>query len=229
MTIILLMAQRSSEQEGQRPPTTFLLFHFLFHVIFFTWPAIRLHPLCKKSGRQVKPISDHPPQNPPKKPKQVKRVSSAGLLAGSVLRRKTVNLKDVYSLGRRLGQGQFGTTYLCVEKATGAEYACKSIAKRKLTSIEDVEDVRREIQIMHHLAGHHNVISIKGAYEDAVSVHVVMDLCAGGELFDRIVQKGHYTERKAAELTRVIVGVVEAESKTNSKDLRSIARTAVEL
>jgi calcium-dependent protein kinase len=37
----------------------------------------------------------------------------------------------------------------------------------------------------------------------------VMELCAGGELFDRIVQKGHYTERKAAELARVIIGVVE--------------------
>jgi calcium-dependent protein kinase len=42
-----------------------------------------------------------------------------------------------------------------------------------------------------------------------VAVHLVMELCAGGELFDRIVQKGHYTERKAAELARVIVGVVE--------------------
>jgi calcium-dependent protein kinase len=62
---------------------------------------------------------------------------------------------------------------------------------------------------MYHLAGHPNVISIRGAYEDAVAVHLVMELCAGGELFDRIVQKGHYTERKAAELARVIVGVVE--------------------
>nr|CAD1841588.1 unnamed protein product [Ananas comosus var. bracteatus] len=50
----------------------------------------------------------------------------------------------------------------------------------------------------------------RGAYEDAVAVHLVMELCAGGELFDRIVQKGHYTERKAAQLARVIVGVVEA-------------------
>ncbi|KAK4382344.1 Calcium-dependent protein kinase [Sesamum angolense] len=63
---------------------------------------------------------------------------------------------------------------------------------------------------MHHLAGHPNVISIVGAYEDAVAVHVIMELCAGGELFDRIIQRGHYTERKAAELARLIVGVVEA-------------------
>ncbi|KAG8374020.1 hypothetical protein BUALT_Bualt11G0087500 [Buddleja alternifolia] len=145
-----------------------------------------------------------------KKTSHIKRVSSVGLQVDSILQRKTGNLKDIYSLGRKLGQGQFGTTFLCVEKATNKEFACKTIAKRKLTTEEDVEDVRREIQIMHHLAGHPNVISIVGAYEDAVAVHVVMELCAGGELFDRIIQRGHYTERKAAELARLIVGVVEA-------------------
>lgn len=127
-----------------------------------------------------------------------------------VLQHKTENVRNLYTLGKRLGQGQFGITYLCIEKGTDKAYACKSIAKRKLLSIEDVEDVRREIQIMHHLAGHPNVVTIKGAYEDLASVHLVMELCAGGELFDRIIQRGHYSERKAAELTRTIVGVVEA-------------------
>ncbi|KDO68398.1 hypothetical protein CISIN_1g007895mg [Citrus sinensis] len=127
-----------------------------------------------------------------------------------VLGHKTDNIRDLYTLGRKLGQGQFGTTYLCTEIATGIEFACKSISKRKLISREDVEDVRREIQIMHHLAGHKNIVTIKGAYEDSLCVHIVMELCAGGELFDRIIQRGHYSERKAAELTRIIVGVVEA-------------------
>lgn len=145
-----------------------------------------------------------------KKAAHMKRISSVGLQIESVLGRKTGNIKDGYSLGRKLGQGQFGTTFLCVEKQTNKEFACKSIAKRKLTTQEDVEDVRREIQIMHHLAGHPNVIQIVGAHEDAVAVHVVMELCAGGELFDRIIQRGHYTERKAAKLAKVIVGVVEA-------------------
>ncbi|KAI4985361.1 hypothetical protein ZWY2020_017991 [Hordeum vulgare] len=123
---------------------------------------------------------------------KVKRVQSAGLLADSVLKRdvNTARLKDLYTIGKKLGQGQFGTTYVCVEKATGKEYACKSIAKRKLLTDEDVEDVRREIQIMHHLAGHSSVVSIVGAYEDAVAVQLVMELCAGGELFDRIIQRG---------------------------------------
>ncbi|XP_020086583.1 calcium-dependent protein kinase 17-like [Ananas comosus] len=166
-------------------------------------------PNLPVSAAAAPPAEEAPP---PKKPATAhfRRVSSAGLQVGSVLQRKTEKLKDLYSLGRKLGQGQFGTTYLCVEKATGKEFACKSIAKRKLITEEDVEDVRREIQIMHHLAGHPNVISIVGAYEDAVAVHLVMELCAGGELFDRIIQRGHYSEKAAAELARVIVGVVEA-------------------
>ncbi|KAL0891554.1 hypothetical protein Bca101_015537 [Brassica carinata] len=127
-----------------------------------------------------------------------------------VLGHKTPNIRDLYTLSRKLGQGQFGITYLCTELATGVDYACKSISKRKLISKEDVEDVRREIQIMHHLAGHGNIVTIKGAYEDSLYVHIVMELCAGGELFDRIIQRGHYSERKAAELTKIIVGVVEA-------------------
>ncbi|KAG9148709.1 hypothetical protein Leryth_013393 [Lithospermum erythrorhizon] len=127
-----------------------------------------------------------------------------------VLGHQTPNLRDFYTLGRKLGQGQFGTTYLCTENSTGTEYACKSIAKRKLIAKEDIEDVRREIQIMHHLAGQKNIVSIKGAYEDTLYVHIVMELCSGGELFDRIIQRGHYTERKAAQLTKIVVGVVEA-------------------
>ncbi|KAK8971205.1 Calcium-dependent protein kinase 1 [Platanthera guangdongensis] len=162
---------------------------------------------------ETKPSEDPAEANKPaeiKKPNFVKRMRSAGLQIDSVLQRSTGRIKDTYSIGRKLGQGQFGTTYLCIEKATGREFACKSIAKRKLLTQEDVEDVRREIQILHHLGGHPNIVSIVDAYEDAVAVHVVMELCAGGELFDRIVHRGHYTEKAAAELSRVIVGVVEA-------------------
>lgn len=44
-------------------------------------------------------------------------------------------------------------THLCTDKATGEQFACKTIAKRKLVNKEDIEDVRREVQIMHHLTG----------------------------------------------------------------------------
>lgn len=145
----------------------------------------------------------------PTRPPAMKMVTG-NPIADSVLQRKTEDVNEVYTLGHKLGQGQFGVTYFCQEKATGQTYACKSIAKRKLVLQDDVEDVRREIQIMHHLSGHPNVVTIKDAYEDETHVHLVMELCAGGELFDRIVKKGNYSEAAAASLTRTIVGVIAA-------------------
>ncbi|CAN7024349.1 unnamed protein product [Brassica oleracea var. botrytis] len=127
-----------------------------------------------------------------------------------VLPYTTKNVEDDYFLGQILGQGQFGTTFLCTHKKTGQKFACKSIPKRKLICQEDYDDVWREIQIMHHLSEFPNVVRIEGAYEDTSSVHIVMELCEGGELFDRIVKRGHYSEREAAKLIKTIVGVVEA-------------------
>lgn len=63
---------------------------------------------------------------------------------------------------------------------------------------------------MHHLSEYPCVVRIKGAYEDNVFVHLVMELCGGGELFDRIVEKGHYSEKEAAKLMKTVVEVVEA-------------------
>ncbi|XP_010674273.1 calcium-dependent protein kinase SK5 [Beta vulgaris subsp. vulgaris] len=128
----------------------------------------------------------------------------------SILPYETQNVNDLYTLGEKLGQGQYGTTYLCTENSTGSKYACKSIPKRKLLCREDCDDVWREIQIMHHLVEHPNVVTIKGTYEDSTHVHLVMELCEGGELFDRIVAKGQYSEREAARLMKTIIGVVEA-------------------
>lgn len=66
------------------------------------------------------------------------------------------------------------------------------------------------IQIMHHLYGNLNVVTINGSYEDINSMKLVMELYDGDHIFDRIVKRGHFREHKAADLTRTIVGVVEA-------------------
>ncbi|GAB2217550.1 hypothetical protein Drorol1_Dr00000747 [Drosera rotundifolia] len=156
--------------------------------------------------------SESAPENPKPPPATAARkpATLATIPPYMVLPYQTPRLRDHFLIGKKLGQGQFGTTYACIEKSTGDRYACKSIPKRKLLCREDYEDVWREIQIMHHLSEHPNVVRIKGAYEDSVFVHLVMELCAGGELFDRILEKGHYSERQAAQLMKTIVGVVEA-------------------
>ncbi|KAL6530452.1 Calcium-dependent protein kinase 14 [Orobanche minor] len=119
------------------------------------------------------------------------------------------DIEEFYKLGRELGRGEFGITYLCTDKSSGDLFACKSISKKKLRTRVDIEDVRREVDIMKHLPKHPNIVSLKDTYEDDHAVHLVMELCEGGELFDRIVARGHYTERAAAAVTRTIVEVIE--------------------
>ncbi|XP_078162496.1 calcium-dependent protein kinase 29-like isoform X1 [Carex rostrata] len=128
---------------------------------------------------------------------------------GSIFQKPMVDISSLFILDKELGRGQFGITYLCTDRARGQKYACKSVAKRKLTSKRDVDDMRREVMILQHLSGQPNVVEFKGAYEDIENVYLVMELCSGGELFDRIAaKKGGYTEQKAAAVCRDIVTVV---------------------
>jgi calcium-dependent protein kinase len=89
-------------------------------------------------------------------------------------------MRTLYTFDEVLGKGQFGVTRLVTDNMTGEQCACKSISKRKLVSAEDMEDVRREVKVMHHLSGHPHVVTFKGAYEDAHHIHIVMELCTGG-------------------------------------------------
>ncbi|CAD6344061.1 unnamed protein product [Miscanthus lutarioriparius] len=118
-------------------------------------------------------------------------------------------IEEKYALDREVGRGEFGVTYLCMDRGTRELLACKSISKRKLRTPVDVEDVRREVAIMRHLPKSASIVSLREACEDDGAVHLVMELCEGGELFDRIVARGHYTERAAAAVTRTIVEVVQ--------------------
>ncbi|RDX78631.1 hypothetical protein CR513_41060, partial [Mucuna pruriens] len=126
-----------------------------------------------------------------------------------VLPYRTKNLAEVYTLGRELGKGQFGITFQCTQNSTGRTYACKSIAKRKLLCKKDYDDVWREVQIMQHLSENPNVVRIHETYEDASSVYLIMELCEGGDLFDKIEQKGRYGEREAANLIKNVVEIIE--------------------
>ncbi|CAN6345698.1 unnamed protein product [Urochloa humidicola] len=178
-------------------------------------PSNRPKPKQHRSQPQPPPPQAHAPPPARQRQQQSQQPDAAAAAAGAagvgrVLGRPMEDVRAAYTFGRELGRGQFGVTYLATHKPTGRRYACKSIAARKLAHRDDVEDVRREVQIMHHLTGHRNIVELRGAYEDRHSVNLVMELCEGGELFDRIIARGHYSERAAAALCREIVSVVHS-------------------
>ncbi|KAG6536379.1 hypothetical protein ZIOFF_001433 [Zingiber officinale] len=127
----------------------------------------------------------------------------AAVLSGDA--RAVGGIEEKYMLDRELCRREFGVTYLCLDHFTEELLACKSISKRKLQTAVDVEDVRREVVIMRHLPRNSNIMNLWEACEDDRVVHCVMELCEGGELFDRIVARGHYSERAAAVVMKTIV------------------------
>ncbi|XP_073012522.1 calcium-dependent protein kinase 26 [Typha latifolia] len=130
-------------------------------------------------------------------------------LANSILETPHISyLGDRYVLGEQLGWGQFGVIRLCSDMLTGETLACKSIAKDRLVSSEDLRSVKLEIEVMSQLSGHPNVVDLMAVYEDEDFVHLVMELCAGGELFHRLEKHGCFSEHEAAVLFRHLIEVV---------------------
>jgi calcium-dependent protein kinase len=141
-------------------------------------------------------------------PQREKRsISIAEIKKGSmpVLPRAKSGIMDDYSLNEKLGKGSFGVTYVSISKKDKSKSACKVINKRKLTNTEDVEDVQREVEILHAVEGHRNVVPLIAAYEDKENIYILQELCSGGELYEWIQRNRHYSEKIAASLVRVML------------------------
>jgi len=63
--------------------------------------------------------------------------------------------------------------------------------------MKDVEKFKDEVRIM-RIMDHPNIVKLYETFEDKVKVYLVMELCSGGELFDRIIDAGRFTEVHAA-------------------------------
>eukprot|EP00898_Chlorokybus_atmophyticus_P002359 jgi/Chlat1/3123/Chrsp21S03353 len=119
------------------------------------------------------------------------------------------DVKVDYEFGEPIGKGGFGITYKSKNRATAEEVAIKAVDKEKMKARGDKpEYLKREVDVMYKFRGHANVVHMHDAYEDNLFVYIVMEICTGGELFDRIIKRGHYTEKDAAAITRQILQVV---------------------
>uniref|UniRef100_A0A1J3E3L6 non-specific serine/threonine protein kinase n=1 Tax=Noccaea caerulescens TaxID=107243 RepID=A0A1J3E3L6_NOCCA len=122
------------------------------------------------------------------------------------------NFGAKYELGKEVGRGHFGHT--CSGRGKKGEIkdhpiAVKIISKAKMTTAIAIEDVRREVKLLKSLSGHKHLIRYYDACEDANNVYIVMELCEGGELLDRILARGgKYPEDDAKAIVVQILNVV---------------------
>eukprot|EP00732_Lithocolla_globosa_P005531 Lithocolla_globosa_v1_NODE_5785_length_1184_cov_15.126661.p1 type:complete len:331 gc:universal NODE_5785_length_1184_cov_15.126661:1140-148(-) len=119
---------------------------------------------------------------------------------------KKNDVLNKYTIGKKLGAGNFSIVKRCTEKSTGKEYALKIIDKKTLEGKEEMIDTETDILCK---VKHKNIISLKEHFDTPEKLYLVMDLATGGELFERIVSKGSYTEKDASKLVRNIVEAIE--------------------
>merc|ERR1711988_277175 len=104
----------------------------------------------------------------------------------------------------KLGEGSYGSVSKCVNKKTQQVRAVKSIAKQQM---KNLDRFKQEIAIM-KIMDHPNIIKLFETFEDHRNIYLVMELCSGGELFDKIIEAGHFTEQQAASLMQQIIRAI---------------------
>ncbi|XP_064632286.1 calcium/calmodulin-dependent protein kinase type 1-like [Lineus longissimus] len=116
-------------------------------------------------------------------------------------------IKKAYDMTTVLGTGAFSEVKLAEDKLeSGTFRAIKCINKKHLKGKE--ESLRNEIAVLNKLQ-HPNIVRLVDVFEDQKVVYLVMELVTGGELFDRIVEKGSYTEKDASVLIKQILEAVD--------------------
>jgi calcium/calmodulin-dependent protein kinase I len=101
-----------------------------------------------------------------------------------------------YKTGRTLGTGSYATVKEAVKIGTNERYAVKMISKKHMQGREDM--ILNEIGILKKISrGHKNIVTLWDYFETPNNLYLVMDLCVGGELFDRICDIGSFYEKVA--------------------------------
>ncbi|OMJ90441.1 hypothetical protein SteCoe_7137 [Stentor coeruleus] len=129
-----------------------------------------------------------------------------------LVRVKTTNIREDYSIGDKIGNEKFATLHKCKNKATGAHYVVKIFST---TGVEPkvLEAFIKEAELLRE-ADHPNIIKVLDIYKDPTNAYIVTEHCKGGELLERIKSEGTLSENKVAcFMQQIISSIVYLHSK----------------
>ncbi|KAA8616918.1 SPS1 Serine threonine protein kinase [Pyrenophora tritici-repentis] len=111
--------------------------------------------------------------------------------------------KSRYRFGKTLGAGTYGI----VREADCPEgkVAVKIILKKNVRGNEQM--VYDELEMLQRMK-HPHIVKFHDWFESRDKYYIVTQLATGGELFDRICEKGKFTEKDAAETIRQVLDAV---------------------
>eukprot|EP00743_Colponemidia_sp_Colp-15_P001942 GILK01002114.1.p1 GENE.GILK01002114.1~~GILK01002114.1.p1 ORF type:complete len:470 (+),score=51.67 GILK01002114.1:200-1609(+) len=117
-----------------------------------------------------------------------------------------LSIDDLYEIHEMLGSGSFSVVCRGTDRVTGLQYAIKIVDKAGLA--EHREHLLTEISILKTIH-HPHIVSLKEIFETRTHMYIVMELLSGGQLFDRVIQQGSFSEKDAAHIIQTIAGAVD--------------------
>ena len=127
--------------------------------------------------------------------------------SGDFVKERTGAIRDTYRIGGKLGDGAFGSVRKITHRVTGEVRAVKTIHKKSLRTPEEQATFFNEVSVLRAL-DHPNILKLYEFYQDDKNYYLITEFCAGGELYDRIINAGSFSEAVAANVMRQILSCV---------------------
>lgn len=120
-----------------------------------------------------------------------------------------------YQRVKILGIGGQGIVYELLHLSSGRHLAMKEIEinseRQMAAAVAEAQFLKRIVEKV----AHPNILHIEKVFQVGSKFYMVFPLCTGGELYDAVVSRGHFTEQDAAKLFRQIMGALEALHEQN--------------
>ncbi|KAM8830206.1 calcium/calmodulin-dependent protein kinase IGb [Synchiropus picturatus] len=123
--------------------------------------------------------------------------------ADGVWMKHTENIQEIFDFMEELGSGAFSEVFMVKEKKTGKMFAMKCVKKKQKKDL----NLENEISVLRRIK-HENVVGMEDFYDSRTHYYLVMQLVSGGELFDRILDRGVYSEKDASSVIRQVLHAV---------------------
>jgi calcium-dependent protein kinase len=134
------------------------------------------------------------------------------------------DIRKLYELKEVIGGGNFGTVRIGMKKTNDDDYykgngnknENKNKIKYAIKSIEmsilkekDLDSLMKEVDILSNL-DHPNIIKFIETFQDNLYFHIVMELCTGKELIDKIIESknGYLSELKTKEIIYKVLSAI---------------------
>lgn len=115
------------------------------------------------------------------------------------------DITKFYNFEVELGAGAYGKVFKVKNIKTSEYFACKKMNKRQ---ISNKERFKIEIDLL-KATDHPYIVKLHELYEDNVYLYLIMEICKGGELFDRLAKRAKegklFTERESCAIFKKLM------------------------